>query len=41
MKLVVVPAQRQNKYVYVAASGGWADAVWKIRVKIVESLTFE
>ena len=38
--LVVVAAQRQNKYVYVA-SGGWAGRSIEDQVKIVESLTFE
>lgn len=38
--LVMVAAQRQNKYVYVVA-GGWAGRSLEDRAKIVESLTFE
>ena len=40
INLVVVAAQRQNKYVYVAA-GGWAGRSLEDGVKIAESLTFE
>jgi CubicO group peptidase (beta-lactamase class C family) len=40
MNLVVVAAQKQNKYVYVAA-GGWAGRSLEDGVKIAESLTFE
>ena len=40
MNLVVVAAQRQNKYVYVVA-GGWAGHNLEDEVKIAESLTFE
>jgi hypothetical protein len=38
--LVMVAAQRQNKYVYVVV-GGWAGRSLEDRAKIVESLTFE